>query len=177
LGLATVYGIAGRVGGRVEIASEPGSGTTVSVYLPVSAESVEAGPPPREAVESPAGSRSILVVDNEDAVRTIVSRTLARHGYRVQTAGSGSEAEAVMAGPGEEVDLLLTDVLMPRMSGPELVERVRAGCPALRVIYMSGYPGDEASPLGPWGDGVTVLQKPFTGTQLVQAVGEALTLP
>jgi len=174
LGLATVYGIATRVGGRVEIESEPGRGTTVRVRLPAATETVTAKPPPRRRPLLPAESRSVLVVDNEAAVRTIVSRMVARHGYRVQTAGSGPEAEAVLEASGTTVDLLLTDVLMPGMSGRELVGRLRTQCPSLRAIYMSGYTGDEASPLGPWNDGVTILQKPFTGDQLLHAIGDAL---
>lgn len=173
LGLATVYGIAARVGGRVEIESEPGFGTTVSVHLPIATEPAPASPPPRRSSRAPARGRSVLVVDNEEAVRTIVSHMIARHGYRVQTAGSGREAEAVLAA-SEKVDLLLTDVLMPGMSGRELVNRLRTQCPALRAIYMSGYTGDEASPLGPWDDGVTILQKPFTRDQLLHAIGDTL---
>jgi signal transduction histidine kinase len=174
LGLATVYGIATRAGGRIEIESEPGHGTVVSVYLPMATEPERVEPPPRKPSLLPAEGQSVLVVDNEEVVRTIVSHMIAKHGYRVQTAGSGGEAEAILEGSGTKVDLLLTDVLMPGMTGRDLVYRLRARYPSLRAIYMSGYAGDEASPLGPWDDGVTILQKPFTRGQLLHAIGDAL---
>ncbi len=174
LGLATVYGLVTRAGGSVEIESAPKEGTEVRVYLPVTdeveVERIERAPSGEAAGEG----RTVLVVDNERAVRTIVCHMLERHGYRTRSAASGADAEEVLGNGGAEVDLLLTDVLMPGISGRELVERVRSHRPDLRAIYMSGYSGDGAPFLGPWGDGGAVLEKPFTAAQLIRAVGEAL---
>ncbi len=174
LGLATVYGIVNQAGGLVDIASEPGQGTTVSVYLPI-AESAEVASPKPEDPAAPAGAgRTILVVDNEEAVRTIVCHMLERHGYATHRAAGGAVAEEILAATNGDIDLLLTDVLMPTMSGRELVERAREGRPDLKVVYMSGYSGDAASPLGPWDDDAVLLEKPFTGAQLIRTVHETL---
>jgi signal transduction histidine kinase/CheY-like chemotaxis protein len=173
LGLAAVYGIAGRAGGHVEIESEPGQGTAVAVYLPVAErETVDARGPDRAAPPSGAG-RTVLVVDNEEPVQRIVAHMLAKHGYRARSASSAREAESLLAEHGDEVDLLLTDVLMPEVSGRELVARLRQRGLALPTIFMSGY-GEDPAPLGPWEEDATVLQKPFKAEQLLRAVGEAL---
>jgi two-component system, cell cycle sensor histidine kinase and response regulator CckA len=176
LGLATVYGIAAKAGGQVNIETEPGRGATVSVCLPVSKERPgEVEPPPSLSSPAPAPGqgRIVLVVDNEEAVQTVVCHMLRRHGYRTLAASSGVEAEAILSRDGTTVDLLLTDVLMPGMSGRELASRWGAGA-GLPTVYMSGYAGDDASPLGPWEDGATILQKPFTAPQLLRTVGEVV---
>jgi two-component system, cell cycle sensor histidine kinase and response regulator CckA len=174
LGLAAVYGIAGRAGGHVEIESEPGRGTEVTVYLPVAeagAEGLPSEPPP--AVPAAGDGRTVLVVDNEEAVQRIVSHMLARHGYRVRSASAAAEAEQVLAEAGSEVDLLLTDVLMPDVTGRELAARLREEGVDLPTIFMSGY-GEDPTPLGPWDEPATVLQKPFKAEELLRAVGDAL---
>jgi CheY-like chemotaxis protein/two-component sensor histidine kinase len=174
LGLATVYGIVNQAGGQVAIKSEPQRGTTVSVYVPVDSRA-RPRPTLEPAPPASADERTVLVVENEQAVQTIVCSMLERHGYKTRTADSGAEAVGVIEAGEVNVDLLLTDVLMPGMSGRELVKRLRARNPNLRAIYMSGYAGDATSPLGgPWDDGVTVLQKPFTEAQLLHAVGDQL---
>jgi two-component system cell cycle sensor histidine kinase/response regulator CckA len=175
LGLATVYGIVNQAGGQVEIESEPQVGTTLKVYLPTveieeePAEKSEPSPP------SPGEERTVLVVENEKAVRVIVCNMLEKHGYKVRTAASGIEAEQLMEVDGQDIDLVLTDVVMPNMSGRELVKRLRALRPEVGVIYMSGYAADSNSPLGTrWGSGAAVLEKPFTEAQLLRAVAEKL---
>ncbi|HYP55711.1 MAG TPA: ATP-binding protein [Solirubrobacterales bacterium] len=174
LGLAAVYGIAGRAGGHVEIESEPGRGTEVTVYLPVAEEDADVESPPESRSAPPAaGERAVLVVDNEAAVQRIVSHMLAKHGYRVRTASGAEEAEAVIADSDGGVDLLLTDLLMPEVSGRELAARLRARGVDLPTIFMSGY-GEDASPLGPWDEPATVLQKPFKADELLRVVGAAL---
>ena len=173
LGLATVYGIVGKAGGQVEIESEPGRGTTVSARLPEAVEGVEA---PSPATEKPADGHGelVLVVDDEEAVRTIVCRMLERHGYRTVAAADADSAEAVLAEQGD-VDLLLTDVVMPGMSGWELVGRLHARNPGLRAIYMSGNVMTGGVTGRPVGESALILEKPFTGMELVAAVGEVLT--
>ncbi len=174
LGLAAVYGIAGRAGGHVEIESEPGRGTEVTVYLPV-AEGEAEDERARAAVSAPSvgEGRTVLVVDNDEAVRRIVAHMLVKHGYRVHSAPAADAAEAVLADPGAEVDLLLTDVLMPEVSGRELVARLRGRGVELPTIYMSGH-GYDPAPLDPWHEDATVLQKPFSAEELARAVGTAL---
>jgi CheY-like chemotaxis protein len=131
-----------------------------------------------ERVPDPPSSgeeRTVLVVENEKAVRLIVCNMLEKHGYETRTAASGTEAEEVMAGAHGEVDLVLTDVVMPSMSGTELVKRLRTRHPGVGVIIMSGYAADTSSPLGsPRDQDITVLEKPFTEAQLLRAVGEKL---
>lgn len=175
LGLATVYGIVNQAGGVVEIESEPQHGTTLTVYLPVAENAEEAGLDPGPTASPRGDGRTILVVDNEEAVRTIVCHVLERHGYKTRSAAGGTAAEEILAATNGDVDLLLTDVLMPAMSGRELVERVRQERPGLKVVYMSGYSGDSTSPLGPWDDGAALLEKPFTGAQLIRTVHETLS--
>jgi two-component system, cell cycle sensor histidine kinase and response regulator CckA len=173
LGLATVYGIVSHAGGQVDIQSEPGKGTVVTICLPTLAAGEET-PRLGQAVGAPARGEKVLVVDDEEAVRTIVCRMLDRHGYRTVAAADGAEAEAVLIEEGD-VDLLLTDVVMPGMSGWELVGRLHSRNPGLRAIYMSANIAAGSSTGRALGEGAIVLEKPFTGTQLVAAVGELLT--
>ena len=173
LGLATVYGIVSQAGGQVEIESEPGKGTVVNVYLPV-ATSEEKGPKPRLPAPGPAPARgqTVLVVDNEEAVRRVICLMLEKRGYRTMHAAGGEEAESIVAG-GEEVDLLLTDLVMPGVSGWELGGRLHSLNPDLRTIYMSGF-ADGGSSERSLDASVTFLEKPFTSAQLIAAVGEVL---
>ncbi len=175
LGLATVYGIVKNAGGSVEIESEPGEGTAVRVYLPVAEEPASTAPERRlESADEGAG-RTVLVVDNDGPVRTVVLHMLRRQGYRAIEAGDGVEAQEILDKLDEEVDVLLTDVQMPGMSGAELARRVRDGHSNLGVIFMSGYSGDGAGPLGAWDEDAVVLEKPFTPAQLLQAMAASLS--
>jgi len=177
LGLAAVYGIVGRAGGHVEIESEPGGGTAVTVYLPMAEEGAngsaagEAHPPP-----AAGDGRTVLVVDNDEAVRRIVAHMLAKRGYRVRSAGAADEAQALIADPKSDVDLVLTDVLMPEVSGYELGARLREEGIELPVVYMSGY-GHDSLTLVPPDEPAILLQKPFRAEELLRAVGEALGVP
>jgi CheY-like chemotaxis protein len=173
LGLATVYGILRKAQGHVAIYSEPGQGTAVKTYWPASQQaqhsSSTAGLPDQHVARSPAGE-TILLVEDEDALRAITIRILEREGYLVLAAGLPSEAIELAARHGEGVDLLLTDVVMPEMSGAKLAECLREARPDLRVIYTSGYvarPGDLP-------EGAAFVSKPFTGAQLLAAVSAAL---
>ena len=173
LGLATVYGILRKAQGHIAIYSEPGRGTAVKTYWPVSQQaqhsSSPAAPPDPHVVRAPAGE-TILLVEDEDALRAVAIRILEREGYVVLAAGRPSEAIELAARHGGGVNLLLTDVVMPEMSGAKLAERLRDARPDLRVIYTSGYvarPGDLP-------EGAAFVSKPFTGAQLLAAVGAAL---
>ena len=165
LGLATVYGIVQHAGGHALIYSEPGAGTTVKVYLPlVEAEEEEAAAgkaPPRGQGET------ILLVEDEDAVRESTRRILADSGYQVVVATNGIQALEIWE-ERTSIDLVLTDVVMPRMSGEELAGRL---APDARVLYMSGYTDHQIRP-----DQVGMLvEKPFGSAQLLRKVREALS--
>ncbi len=173
LGLATVYGILRKAQGHAEIYSEPGQGTAVKTYWPISQQaqhsSSAVAPPDPHVARAPAGE-TILLVEDEDALRSLTIRILEREGYAVLAASLPSEAIELAARHGESVDLLLTDVVMPEMSGAKLAERLRGARPDLRVIYTSGY----VARLGDLPEGATFVSKPFTGAQLLAAVSAAL---
>ncbi|HEX6938442.1 MAG TPA: MASE1 domain-containing protein [Longimicrobiales bacterium] len=174
LGLSTVYGIIQQNNGRIEVESEVGHGTVVKVYLPRIAVPVDAPEPPAPARDLHGAGQTVLLVEDDGAVRSLVRRILERKGYRILEAATGAEAVALFARDDHEVDLLVTDIIMPGMSGRELVERLRSVRPRLGVIYMSGYADDDAlldsSAHGP----DTFLAKPFTPEALAQAVHDAL---
>jgi PAS domain S-box-containing protein len=174
LGLATVYGIVKQSGGNIWVYSEPGRGTTVKIYLPrvaAVAEDVGAGP---ESQVSLAGSETILLVEDEEAVRRLASRVLKARGYTVLLAADGQEALETLQRHTGAIDLLITDVVMPRMSGRELVEHVVPRRPDTKVLYISGYTDDAVVRHGMLDEGVMFLQKPFTPGGLARKVREIL---
>jgi two-component system, cell cycle sensor histidine kinase and response regulator CckA len=176
LGLATVYGIVTQAHGSVHLYSEPGIGTTVSVLLPVTAEptaTVPAAEP--EAVPALAGDgETVLVVEDEPALKELACRILDRAGYRVLAADSGGAALELADGHTGHIDLLLTDVIMPGMLGKELAERMQARDPTVRVLFMSGYAQPILASRGTLDPGVTLIEKPFGRTELLTAVREQL---
>ncbi|GIF03914.1 PAS domain-containing hybrid sensor histidine kinase/response regulator [Actinoplanes siamensis] len=172
LGLAAVYGIVGQAGGCLAVKSEPGAGTTMTVLLPATDQPAptRTGDAGRDtAAVPPPQQRNILLVDDEEGVRESTARVLTRHGYRVLTAPDGSAALAVAERHRENLDVLLTDVIMPQMHGGELAQRVTRLIPTIKVIFMSGY----AEPLldtGPPDPARVYLTKPFTIPDLLRAV-------
>jgi two-component system, cell cycle sensor histidine kinase and response regulator CckA len=174
LGLATVHGALQQSGGFVRLASAPGHGTTVSLFLPRHADAEAPAAPGAVGAGPPrGGTETILVVEDEPGVRAAARRVLEAHGYLVASAGNGREALAVAEGLGAALDLVLTDVVMPEVGGRELVTHLRASWPRLRVLFTSGYPRAELCEGTLPGD-VTFLQKPFTTDQLARAAREAL---
>ena len=174
LGLSMVYGMARQSGGTVTLESEEGRGTAARLYLPVAVPA--GGPGGRAAAAAPAGSgETILVVDDDDLVRAIAARTLSEHGYVVREAKSGAEAlEALDAAGGTHVDLMLCDLVMPGTDGAATAAAARERRPGLSVLFMSGYPGDEAVRQGLLPAGVPFVPKPFNSDTLVRAVQAAL---
>ncbi|MEO8334193.1 MAG: ATP-binding protein [bacterium] len=172
LGLSTVYGIITQSNGSIEVESVPGGGTTFSIVFPRFVDAMPAIAESLEETELPRGSETILVVDDEVAVLDFVRRTLANCGYTVLAARSGVEALS-LARNDARIDVLLSDVLMPLLSGPQLVERYLAKYPAPSVIYMTGYVDDETMQLG-LDEDVMLLRKPFSGLDLARAVRTAL---
>ncbi|MDT4978544.1 MAG: two-component system, cell cycle sensor histidine kinase and response regulator CckA, partial [Pseudonocardiales bacterium] len=177
LGLATVYGIVTRLGGSVSIYSEPGRGTSMRVYLPAAqaatAAVASAGPAESAAVASGAGE-VILVSEDDDQIRAITARILTENGYSVIAVGRGADALAVLKYDSTRVDLLLSDVIMPQMSGPELADRAALARPTLPVLFMSGYADGLFTPGKVTAPGVDLLEKPFTQVSLLTAVSRAL---
>jgi two-component system cell cycle sensor histidine kinase/response regulator CckA len=177
LGLASVYGIVKQTGGYITVESEVGHGATFVLYFPATDEPVPAlGPLTRESPT--VGSELVLLVEDDSGVRGLVGRALKRHGYRVVEAGTGEEALAVAQTVKEHIDLILSDVVMPGMQGPELVAQLKVTRPRSKVLYMSGYPTDAFS-LGREGTDSPAewLQKPFTTGGLLQTVRRLLDAP
>jgi two-component system, cell cycle sensor histidine kinase and response regulator CckA len=173
LGLSTVFGIVQQSGGTVWVESTVGEGTTFRVYLP----RVDA-PPERDRSRHPParmhGSETILLVEDEDQVRRSVRSILSRNGYNVIESRDAGEALIVADTLDGPIHLLLTDVVMPRTSGPELAQRLAATRPAMRVLFMSGYTDDKLFRLGVREDAVAYLQKPLTTESLTKKVREVL---
>jgi two-component system cell cycle sensor histidine kinase/response regulator CckA len=173
LGLSTVYGIVTQSSGHIEVASEPGTGTTFRVHLPRGvgriAEAVPDRPRPMHGVET------VLLVEDEPMVLDMGSRVLRSHGYRVLAASNAAEALHVARGHVGKIDLLLTDVVMPGLPGPELAARLETVAPGLRVLYVSGYANDSVARLTE--EGISFLAKPFSGEALAARVREVLDQP
>lgn len=172
MGLATVYGIVKQSGGSIYVYTEPGHGTSFKVYLPRVEANLEAA---REAEGPwPRGSGTILLVEDDPAVRRFAARTLTGLGYRVLEAAGPSEAIAIAEDLDEPLDLLVTDVTMPGLQGHQLAERLSAARPGLRVLYISGFTENAIVSRGLTGKGAAFLAKPFSGDALARAVRRVL---
>jgi len=180
LGLATVYGIVRQTGGHIWPYSEPGTGTTMRVYLPRVDDPADPIEHPSEAPpESLRGSETILLVEDEAPVRSVTRQLLERNGYTVLEAADGRTALSLINGEQDRVhvDLLLTDVIMPGMSGRELADQMKARRPQLRVLFMSGYTDDAVVRHGMLEPGLAYLEKPFRPPVLLRKVREVLRHP
>ncbi|MEP6493257.1 MAG: response regulator [bacterium] len=173
LGLSTTYGIVSQSGGIIEVDSVLGRGTTFRIYLPsVGRNSDPSATPPRPARAVDQGSGTILLVEDERAIRELIARILQASGYRVLIASNGAEALRLAAEHPGTIDLLTTDVVMPGMTGPELVAKLHETRPGLTVLYMSGYASGTGTHQALDGLDVTLLQKPFTSSELMQKIAE-----
>jgi PAS domain S-box-containing protein len=176
LGLATVYGIVKQSGGHVEVYSEVGRGTAFKVYLPRIETPGEAGPP-AAARPAPRGTETVLVVEDDPAVRALTCQVLRAAGYAVLEAGGGEAAAGLAAAHPDPIHLLVTDVVMPGVGGRDLAGQLAARAPALRVLYVSGYTEDAVVRHGVLQAGVHFLQKPFSPLALARKVREVLDAP
>ena len=173
LGLATVYGIVNQAGGFLKVYSELGVGTCFKVYLP-RVEGEERRPAPRRRAPSPTGTEHVLLVEDDESLREFAVRALRKLGYEVTVAVSGAEALAMANDDRLEFDLLLTDVVMPGMSGTELLEQLLQNRPALRVLFMSGYAEDHLTLQRMLDKGYPFLAKPFGVAALSESVRDVL---
>jgi signal transduction histidine kinase len=173
LGLSTVYGIMKQSGGGIAVETSRGKGASFTLYLPSLGRSVETQAPSAERGPNP-GTETVLLAEDEDAVRLLVGRVLKKAGYTVLEAGNGVEALASFRTHAGRIDAVVTDVIMPQMSGPELVRRLLVEKPSLRVLYMSGYTQDEVLDDGLGRAGTAFLQKPMTPLALTRKLRELL---
>jgi len=173
LGLSTVHGIVKQAGGDMQVHSAPGRGTTFKIYFPLSEA---AGPQegPAASAGPLTGSETLLVTEDEQAVRAAIVRALSGAGYNVLEAATPEEALQASRKHAEKIDLLVTDVVMPQMSGAALADALVRERPGLPVLYLSGYTGGALVHQGLFQSGAAYLQKPFTSEALLRSVRAAL---
>jgi two-component system cell cycle sensor histidine kinase/response regulator CckA len=174
LGLSTVYGIIKQSGGNIWAYSEPGQGTTFKIYLPRVEKAAKGYRPQAKPAVVPGGTETILLVEDEESVRIMVSKILRNKGYTVLEARHGNEAIEICERFKGPIHLMVTDVVMPQMSGRELAERLASPLPEMKVLYMSGYPDNTIVQHGVLEPGTAFLQKPFTLNALELRVREVL---
>jgi PAS domain S-box-containing protein len=174
LGLSTVYGVVKQTGGCVTVSSQPGLGATFGIYLPRASELPERRIPTHAATASSTGTETILLVEDEAVVRDLVCEILREGGYVVLSANSGADAMEITAEHIKPIDLLITDVVMPEMSGPELANTLRRARGEMRVLYMSGYTDDAVLVRQGLPENSAFIRKPYTPQQFLQKVRESL---
>jgi PAS domain S-box-containing protein len=174
LGLSMVYGIVKQSGGYITVESAPGQGTTFRIHLPLTGEPEDLPATDRPTTARKAGSGTILLVEDEAAVRQLVNAILTSHGYTVLMADTPAHAMTLCRKASQGIDILLTDVVMPGVTGPDLAKQLLALRPELKVVYMTGYAGESLAEQGLGGDGVSVLQKPFTAAALEEKIRHGL---
>lgn len=173
LGLATVYGIIKQNGGHIHVHSQRDLGTTFRIYFPRVMDRADAARVPL-ARKKPTGRETVLLVEDEMLVRKLASKILTQQGYHVIEASSGSKAWMLCEENESQIDLLVTDVVMPNMNGKELYEKLKQRQPALKALFMSGYTGDVIAQRGVLEEKTNFLPKPFTVASLAEKVREVL---
>jgi two-component system cell cycle sensor histidine kinase/response regulator CckA len=176
LGLSTVYGIIKQSGGYITVYSEPGRGTTFKIYLPIVDEPIDDAEAENPPIARLYGNETVLLVEDEPAVRVLVRDTLRLFGYKVLEARHGFEAQLIAGQHAGQIDLLITDVVMPQMSGRELAEGFAGEHAGMRVLYMSGYTESAVIHHGVLNPGAAFLQKPFTPETLARKIREILDI-
>ena len=174
LGLATTYGAVKQAGGSIEVSSQVGIGTTFRIYLPRVEEEAEKPANDNLPTDLPGGTETVLLVEDEDTVRNLCARILGDLGYKVMEARNGGEAIAGAQGYGERIDLLLTDVVMPGMSGGELATQMVLHHPEMKVLFTSGHTDDVIVHHGVLDEGVSFISKPYSSEGLARKIREVL---
>ena len=175
LGLATSYGIIKQHDGDIGVYSEAGQGTTFKIYLPLSSKPVaKEAPPSRSPKPGPAAPDTVLVVEDDPSVRTLAVSILRKAGFNVLSSENVDEAVSLSAVHKGEIDLVLTDVIMPGMKGPEVYKAIHRLHPLSKVLYMSGYSDNLVAHHGVLMQGISLLQKPFTANDLLNKVHQVL---
>jgi two-component system cell cycle sensor histidine kinase/response regulator CckA len=175
LGLSTVYGIIQQSGGNIWVYSEPGVGTTFKIYLPTIEEGAESLRPTSIPTKATQGFETILLVEDEEMVRKLASKVLQKNGYTVLEASNGEEALRIVQGQnGNPIHLMVTDVVMPGMSGRQLADRLLPLRPEMKVLYMSGYTDDAIVHHGVLDPGIAYIQKPFAPDTFASKVRQIL---
>jgi CheY-like chemotaxis protein len=165
LGLSTVYGVVSQAGGDIDVESEPGEGSRFRIYFPLAAGKAEELPLlPNDA--TPVGLETVLLVEDEPGVRALADAVLRKLGYKVLIADSGEAALGIWAEYRGSIDVLLTDVIMPRMSGSDLAHKLRQANPKLKILFMSGYTDDMIASHGILAGETQLIQKPFAAEAL-----------
>ncbi|MCG2658941.1 MAG: ATP-binding protein [Kiritimatiellae bacterium] len=177
LGLTTTYGIVKQFGGHITVYSEVGRGTTFKIYFPESQEAGEVGSPAKQESVLLCGNETIMVVDDETNIVTMVSQILTELGYHVISATTGCEALSRSDQHAQPIDMVLTDIIMPELNGPDLVRMLRQKRPTLKVLYMSGYANNAAVQIGVLKLDTAFLQKPFSSETLTQCIRKVLDAP
>jgi two-component system cell cycle sensor histidine kinase/response regulator CckA len=170
LGLSTVYGIVKRSGGYILVSSEAAFGTTMRIYLPLVEREVESRIPDAKANGEMRGTGTVLIAEDEQALRELVGARMRAEGYKVLEAENGEEALAIAGRYKGDIQLLLTDVIMPKLRGPELASRLRLRYPGMKVIYMSGYTESALAQDGMLERNTVLLQKPFTVKKILEVI-------
>jgi len=174
LGLATCFGIVKQHSGHINVFSELGKGTTFKIYFPIVKSAVESRRVQTTLTEAVGGKETLLLVEDEATVRELAALTLREKGYTVFEAGNGKEGLALARQHDGEIDLVLTDVVMPVMGGKEMADALRASHPSTKVLFTSGYTEDAIAHHGVLQAGIVFLQKPYLTTALARKVREVL---
>jgi signal transduction histidine kinase/CheY-like chemotaxis protein len=174
LGLATVYGVVRQTGGGISVESDPGKGTTFRIYLPLERSPVDIIKTTHAPLERSQNYETVLVVEDEEVVRDLVCDVLAEHGYNVLCAPDGIEALKMAREYDGMIHLMVTDVIMPHMNGPEVAEQLAATRPDMKVLYVTGYSDNDIGNHGVLEEGVELLQKPFTPQTLARKVRDVI---
>jgi CheY-like chemotaxis protein len=173
LGLSTVYGTVAQADGAITIDSQPGIGTTFTILIPVTTEAAAPVDDPLPYERAPAGE-TVLIVEDQDALREVTERIFTRSGYHVITAANGAEALNLAAQHDGDIHLLLTDVVMPNMLGKELAEKIRQARPDIEVLFMSGYAQPVLASQGRLDPDVNLIEKPFSAAAIIEKAGRLL---